>query len=466
LTDNEKRTKFDEFVGAEWDEVDEKYKEWKRTLERERRVGTEKDNVYEKRREEIIESFYRRDPFLRFTYAILPKHGFPYPYNCFIITIILAAILVPLGYHYGILWVEEGEIAGFVQSTTALILFPILPVTFYLMYRIYNCFFDLFSSELRNVVDEEKLKELMGRDSTSKDGTKNHEEYDTFLGFSFFSMSSKKVRGFSLLFASGAVLYNVIYLLLQEKPWVYVKLGPVEDIVWFVPFTAVWVVMFFVIVTVSWHLLAIVRTMRRFCMLPLKIRPLHPDRAGGLKPLSSLALRLDWICLLGIFVIGYAVFIVGHEANSLLLITFYILIAIMIIVLFFFPLARAHDVMQSEKQKLLQELSQAHRHFHMELVDFLQTREYQLRKLGRADEQRFLIGTPESTLVWPFDEETIQGQVIFDNLEKIEELYRKTEKMPVWPFDTATIIKVGSIFALNLVIVPIDLLLRLTGLIG
>lgn len=141
------------------------------------------------------------------------------------------------------------------------------------------------------------------------------------------------------------------------------------------------------------------------------VNPLHPDRCGGLRSLSSYALKTAYlVAVLGIMVgfIEYQFILRGSgQANWFvhLIVPLHVLLSI---VCFFGPLLAAHRGMKRAKEELLREIA----------------------KQFQADYSQI-----HSSLVG-------DAEALKKGSEKIKELrafYTLTNEFPVWPFDVQTL---------------------------
>ena len=162
----------------------------------------------------------------------------------------------------------------------------------------------------------------------------------------------------------------------------------------------------------------------------LNLNPLHPDRCGGLRPLSNYSIKTAYlVAILGAWVgiVGYQIITQGSRQDYWyvgLIVVLYVSISV---ACFFGPLLTAHRGMQKAKESLLHDISQQF------LVDYLQIRN-NLKE----------------------DAETLKKRT-----EKIIELrafYTITDEFPVWPFDIQT-------FRRYLLTIPTPLIAPLIGLL-
>jgi hypothetical protein len=137
----------------------------------------------------------------------------------------------------------------------------------------------------------------------------------------------------------------------------------------------------------------------------IRVRPLHPDTCGGLKSLGDLYIRFDYILLIG--AVGSIVqmfFSEGEEFGVYLY--FFLIYAFLVTFAFLYPLWPIHTVMKAQKYDLLNNLNENLDPVYQEIKD-------------NAD-----ISIP------------------LEKIEKMDLIYERVRKMPVWPFDTGGLIKV------------------------
>jgi hypothetical protein len=140
----------------------------------------------------------------------------------------------------------------------------------------------------------------------------------------------------------------------------------------------------------------------------LKIRPLSPDKAGGLGALGAFSFKMILVILpMVIPLVLYPVF----GAPNVLLRVGLIMYIPAVCFSFLYPLSGAHNAMAKFKR---QELSALSREFNRVYDEFVRdTKSKQLEDIPR-------------------------DMVL---MEKLDQLYQKAESMPVWPFNLATLSK-------------------------
>lgn len=161
----------------------------------------------------------------------------------------------------------------------------------------------------------------------------------------------------------------------------------------------------------------IIHSMRHICikftkMQVIKLRPLNPDRAGGLGVLGKYSLKLVLFLIPPLFpIMGYIFF---GNVNILFLVGLTLYIPFLIFT-FFFPLSGAHGAMKTFKEQELRMLSEEFNNIYDKFISSIRN-----NNLPKITEE-------------------------FELIEKIDDLYNKANRMPIWPFDTNTFTKFVSI---------------------
>ena len=188
----------------------------------------------------------------------------------------------------------------------------------------------------------------------------------------------------------------------------------------------------FVLGVLLWKMYIIVKCMREVCNqknFTMRLQPLNPDKCAGLQPLGKLSLNLSIILLTGSLapISLFSIFFSNPEKYpyyiyfGLETLIFFVVLSSF---LFFYPLLTAHNIMGKQKTKLLDNLSAN-----------LGVKYFNLYKQLANNDNK---------------EEKAQ----IEELLELRELYYEAGKMPVWPFDTETLLKfVGT------VIMPIFIIL-------
>lgn len=165
----------------------------------------------------------------------------------------------------------------------------------------------------------------------------------------------------------------------------------------------------------------------------LRIRPFHPDRSGGLKALGHLAIALNYFVTL--LLVYFTLLLVFDEfARQHLIYTALVLMFYPVAVVSFFgTLSGAHKKMLAKKTEVLEKLGATFDHYYQKL---LQSPDRTIYDLDSADE-----------------------------IAKIHGLYEIAEKMPVWPFDKDSLVRIFSSLALPVGIFLINLLVNADSII-
>lgn len=171
---------------------------------------------------------------------------------------------------------------------------------------------------------------------------------------------------------------------------------------------------------VAWYLICMIAarqitTMRVLWHLfgqgHLLLRPLQPDKAGGLSPVSRYTMALGYfiagagtgLALLAIQAIMQHSFDRNYALHAA--IGLYVVLSPSV---FFGTLGAAHNAMAETKDRLLSKISQ-----------------YFDREFDRA--------------VAELDSDVSALRLQLTRMEELDKLYRLTERFPVWPFDTGTV---------------------------
>lgn len=149
----------------------------------------------------------------------------------------------------------------------------------------------------------------------------------------------------------------------------------------------------------------------------LKLRPLNPDKAGGLGFLGKYNFYMSLFIMP--LLIPIVFYIIVHEMNIVITLALIVYVPAMMLA-FFYPLSGAHEVMKKFKERELEKLSREFNNMYDHLISNIM---------------------PKKVADLP---------AVYEVLEKIEALYNKAVKMPVWPFDTKTLAKFFSIIGATL----------------
>ena len=144
----------------------------------------------------------------------------------------------------------------------------------------------------------------------------------------------------------------------------------------------------------------------------LEIKPLSPDKAGGLRSLGNLSLSYSYFLAPLLFVIVAHMLTWSQITIGIVLgVSGYIPL---IVFVFFYPLGIVHNAMVTSKMQMLNKISFKFDEISKEIMSSAKINE------------EFLLQ---------------KKQII----ELLDNLYNKASSMPNWPFDTITLTKFGSI---------------------
>jgi len=167
----------------------------------------------------------------------------------------------------------------------------------------------------------------------------------------------------------------------------------------------------------------------------LNIEPLHPDGAGGLAEFGNLGRRIAMLILpITLYLVfwWYDRILPGERVDLLFWVASGVLI-LMVPVVFFVPLWGLHTAMTKAKNKALDVLS---RYF-----------------------------DNNATTMWKWLENAgsmtrDEGLTTRENIENISVLYEHVSKMPVWPFNTTTIVRLSGYILVTVIPVVVGIAFR------
>jgi|GEM_PF-7010721 hypothetical protein len=325
---------------------------------------------------------YIKNPFINLVYKIYKKNMI---IGCIIFSFFLSiAYILPFyingGLDYLIDFNSRRQI-GALQSTSFISIWIVCIGLIYLDYVFKQYHYTFF--QMRNRI---KVKES---------------DYIRFIRLNNWSLQSPSIYYWWILFSSGAVLFFVRLYLFPTSQDLLDNIGLVGFLIILVIQIIIWIN----IISICWYLFSMVRTIRRYCLMPLDLRPLDPDNAAGLRPLASLSFKISLFTFLGIMTFFYSIFLGMRSVNEIFMLCVFILLLISMIILFILPLANAHDSMLKVKQEILETLSNQHYKIYLKIKN----------------------GLPKENPCIP--------EAYLTDLEGLSNLYDKSNSMPVWPFD-------------------------------
>lgn len=264
---------------------------------------------------------------------------------------------------------------------------------------------------------------------------KELDDYEIFLARFEYVLNTK----LSYLFALGGVIFflYIVYLYTMKAPieesltlvWIDYRFFPMNTII----YETVWVICYFVIALMIWKLLQIAIYIKRlFDEFEIDIRPFHPDRVGGLRPITQIVMDINLLVFAaGIsFAIVYFSYLKTLIPNIWGIIAAYVAISIF---LFFYPLMGARESMKINKERFLELFSRPlNREYEMIFLEF---------KDGIDSYDKHL------------DEKHLA------KVTTLRDFYDRALNMPVWPFDRDSILAFVSrvLFPVLLILVSVIL---------
>ena len=171
---------------------------------------------------------------------------------------------------------------------------------------------------------------------------------------------------------------------------------------------------------VAFKFITIMHVMRSICVeltkkKVIRVRPMSPDKAGGLGGLGAYSILL--VLILALPVVPVISRIMTGTVHTGTMLSGSLFVPLLTLA-FFYPLSGAHRAMRKAKSDTLARLS---RQFNGIYDKFMTT--------VKADRTR---GTDADF-------------ALADKADKVEKLYAKAQQMPVWPFNLATLGKFSGI---------------------
>jgi hypothetical protein len=159
----------------------------------------------------------------------------------------------------------------------------------------------------------------------------------------------------------------------------------------------------------SWKSIVTGLYVRRFSRtFDLVIHPSHPDKAGGLRPLGDLIFAMAAILIVASLALSGLTVYAGYIYTEIFARVFLGLVFALSLIAFFLPLISAHERMLAEKREIQTLLVKINRRI-AELERSLQ------EDLCQMDHK--------------------ERQEVFAEIDSLTELYKRTTRVPTWPFD-------------------------------
>lgn len=160
------------------------------------------------------------------------------------------------------------------------------------------------------------------------------------------------------------------------------------------------------------------------------VRPLAPDKSGGLKSLGDLSLSFTYF-LLPFVIVGLTHYFTWRQLTVGIALGTAVFIPLCIFV-FFVPLIAVHKAMSEAKQEVMHYLSEKHLGIYQSFIHDIQE--------GEGDDQIH------------FNKEL---------LEVLDNMYNKANNMPVWPFNIKIIVRFITVMLAPLCIIFLEVFVKL-----
>ena len=236
-------------------------------------------------------------------------------------------------------------------------------------------------------------------------------------------MNSKK----SYIYATGYTLFSISYTFIDyyriprtESPLIVfcdIRIFPLSGIVVY----ATYAILYFLVVIMIYKGVLLIHFLRKLHnTFDFHVRPLHPDKCGGLKPVGDFCIAINYIIFIFFVVfITYYAFPPGGELNVSLYFSLplYIFFALFF---FFYPLWPIHNSMKTQKSIFLSMLNRNLDPDYREMIDDI------------------------------IDKGIDVSSRTMKKIGRIDRIHEPVQKMRIWPFKT-----VGLIWFLAAVFVPV-----------
>jgi hypothetical protein len=213
------------------------------------------------------------------------------------------------------------------------------------------------------------------------------------------------------LVSNVIVLYSSFMTPVAESPVIMycdIRVFPLSGIM----VTVMYIILYFLLTVIAYKAYFSILFLRRLRNdFRIIVRPLHPDRCGGLKPVGNFCIKIDYILLVvGLAIAAFSIFPHAKEMNTLICFALFLYVFFATF-FFFYPLWTVHDSMETQKRSLLNNLNEK-----LDSV-YQETYEEIIARGIDVDERKL------------------------NKIEKMDMIYERANKMPVWPFDVGNLIR-------------------------
>lgn len=328
---------------------------------------------------------YRTDFLSRFFMSVCQANPF---YVAFLYFLLSTACLYLLGWATGQLRGKNGLPPMYTNIVDNLNIGLLAPIGAGLLCYLYLCIEDAARYVATNPIVENSgdLFELL---------TRTNRLYNSYLPI---------VVAFSVSF-----IINIYTFFTKKSSWLSYK-GGVTGIYG----RLIVIANFFMIALVLYKCSVTTWFLNQLFSLEITIQPMHPDHAGGLKPIGNLAISMTYFVLLLIVYVSVLVVFDRFAVRKIGFVVIFVFLYVSAPILLFLPLSGAHAKMVEAKSIELQQIGS------------LYQQEYDAFKMSVSS-----------------NEET---DFKASSLLNLGELYAKAEQLPEWPFDIGSILRMFSVF--------------------
>ncbi len=142
---------------------------------------------------------------------------------------------------------------------------------------------------------------------------------------------------------------------------------------------------------------------RRYCkdfVTHERILALNPDRVGGLRPIGRFSLRLDVAFAMPSLVV-FSYLAQGVSIANPVVVVLLLLYTIALVVVFFIPLAAAHDSMLEAKEKAYDQVNEIFKEVNSKISEV--HKNFNLRRIKALKDVYFLYERVQKMAVWPLN---------------------------------------------------------------
>ena len=348
----------------------------------------------------IEQNFLRKDYF--FSKLIGKREGFPW---AIFLILLFVSFLPYLGAAFDGTFYISGEALGLLEHYGNVCFTIVCPLLFLFAMRGIRDF-DRFISNIDTNLKVERFQEKV--------------KIQVFLQTNWTKDSYVFVKFFIILFGFVFATWNAMNTFRPEEVWnhdVYDSVNYIGGYITQRVFFYIWWA--YILPILIYRLFVIVVTLKRLFNVviatdSLNLQPMHPDNAGGLGRLGSMALNFNIAILLTMVITASLYY--THGYNEPLACGIFVQF-LLLPVIFFLPLLQVHRAMKVKRESLLIEISK----YYKCVSDVL------VQKIGKAGIES---ADKYDTIKKEYEEEA-----------NLKSLYRSLEAIPTWPFDMRTIIR-------------------------